>query len=78
MDDATIRDTLRREDEEFRRWAMKHEEFETRLAALRSRHFLTEEEKREEVELKKRKLLLKDQMEARVRQSADAAADVRS
>lgn len=78
MDEATIRETLKRDDEEFRHWTTKHEELETRLASLRSRHFLSEDEKREEVELKKRKLLLKDQMEARVRQWTGAAADVRS
>lgn len=78
MDDAAIRETLLREDEEFRRWTSKHEELEARLASLQSRHFLSEEEKREEVELKKRKLQLKDRMAARVKRQADAAENVRS
>lgn len=77
MDDAAIRATLLNEDDEFRRWAAKHEELEARLALLRSKRYLSDAEQREEVEVKKRKLHLKDQMEARVRQHAGAPANLR-
>ena len=59
---ADLRDLLRDRDTEFRRLEAEHREHDLRLTDLRSRHFLTEEEKLEEVTLKKRKLFLKDQM----------------
>jgi uncharacterized protein YdcH (DUF465 family) len=78
MDDAAIRKALLEEDDEFRRWAAKHEELEARLSHLRSKRFLSDEERREEVDVKKRKLHLKDRMEARVRQQAGAPETLRS
>ncbi len=65
---AETRDRLAREDATFRRLALKHREYDERLAELRGRRFLTDEEKLEEVRLKKLKLSLKDQMETIVRQ----------
>jgi uncharacterized protein YdcH (DUF465 family) len=53
---------LRGEDEEFRQLYEEHCSHEERLAWLQSRHVLTDEEKLEEVTLKKRKLFLKDRM----------------
>jgi uncharacterized protein YdcH (DUF465 family) len=53
-----------RESEEFDRLSEKHRRCDARLAELRARLILTEEEKVEEVTLKKQKLLLKDKMEA--------------
>jgi uncharacterized protein YdcH (DUF465 family) len=53
---------LRQSDEEFRRLQEEHHAHERRLADLRSRQFLSEEQRQEEIELKKRKLLLKDRM----------------
>ncbi len=78
MNDAEVRDALLREDEDFKRLARKHEEYEERLVALQSRHFLSEEEKLEEVQIKKLKLRLKDQMEDRVRHFAEGTRGVRS
>jgi uncharacterized protein YdcH (DUF465 family) len=52
------------ESEELDRLSEKHKKCDTRLAELRARLFLTEEEKVEEVVLKKQKLMLKDKMEA--------------
>ncbi len=63
-----IRDKLTLEDEGYRRLAAKHHEYDERLEALRRRRFLTDEEKLEEVRLKKLKLATKDQMEAMVRE----------
>ena len=50
--------------EEQRRLSEKHRKCEERLAELRGRLLLTEQEKIEEVNLKKQKLLLKDRMES--------------
>ena len=50
--------------EELERLSEKHRKCDLRLNELRSRLFLTEEEKVEEVVLKKQKLMLKDRMEA--------------
>lgn len=53
--------------EEYGRLSEKHKKCEERLSELRDRMFLSEQEKLEEVNLKKQKLLLKDRMEAIVR-----------
>jgi uncharacterized protein YdcH (DUF465 family) len=69
MDNSEMRDRLMREDAGFQRLARKHEEYDERLQALQSRKYLSEEEKLEEVTLKKRKLMIKDQMEAMLHES---------
>jgi uncharacterized protein YdcH (DUF465 family) len=58
---------LSTEDEEFRRWLEEHHACESRLTELASKSQVTVEEELEEKTLKKRKLLLKDQMAARIR-----------
>ena len=52
-----------RMDDEFQQLAAKHRELESRLHELHARSYLSEPEQLEEVDLKKRKLLLKDRME---------------
>ena len=69
MRSAETRVSDARADEEYRRLEVKHRGYDERLEELRTRKFLTEEEKLEEVKLKKLKLALKDQMEAIVRRS---------
>jgi uncharacterized protein YdcH (DUF465 family) len=59
---------LLRESQEFRQLYEEHRTHEVRLAQLQSRHILNDEEQREEIELKKRKLLLKDRMAEIARQ----------
>jgi uncharacterized protein YdcH (DUF465 family) len=59
----TSRDALLARHDEFRRLAMEHTQHERRLDSLTQKRFLTDDEKVEEVRLKKLKLRLKDQME---------------
>ncbi len=48
--------------EEFRRLSQEHSQYSQRLESLTQKRYLTEDEKLEEVRLKKLKLRLKDQM----------------
>jgi uncharacterized protein YdcH (DUF465 family) len=54
-------------NEEFRDLANKHHDLEDRLHELTAKHYLSEPEQIEEVDLKKRKLVLKDRMENIIR-----------
>ena len=58
-----LKEELLRTDEEFHELVTKHHELEDRLHQLTSKHYLSEPEQVEEVNLKKRKLQLKDRME---------------
>ena len=60
----TPRDQLLASHDEFRRLAMEHTQYAQRLDSLTEKRYLTEDEKMEEVRLKKLKLRLKDQMES--------------
>jgi len=64
----TSRDQLIASDEEFRKLATEHTQYEQRLDSLTQKRFLTDDEKLEEVRLKKLKLRLKDQMQTIERQ----------
>jgi uncharacterized protein YdcH (DUF465 family) len=63
-----VRDLLMANHEEFRRLVVEHTQYSQRLESLIQKRFLTEDEKLEEVRLKKLKLRLKDQMEIIERQ----------
>ena len=54
-------------NDEYRQLATKHHELDDRLHELTSKHYLSDAEHIEEVNLKKRKLQLKDRMEGIVR-----------
>jgi len=59
-----VRDQLLASNDEFRRLAQEHSQHSQRLDSLIQKKYLSEEEKLEEVRLKKLKLHLKDQMES--------------
>jgi uncharacterized protein YdcH (DUF465 family) len=59
-----VRDQLLAGNEVFRKLAEEHTQYSQRLDALVTKKYLSEEEKLEEVRLKKLKLRLKDQMES--------------
>ena len=65
---TSVREQLLASHEEFRRLAKEHTQHSQRLESLIEKRYLTEDEKLEEVRLKKLKLRLKDQMESIERQ----------
>ena len=58
-----VRDMLIANNDEFRKLAAEHSQYSQRLDSLIQKRYLAEDEKIEEVRLKKLKLRLKDQME---------------
>jgi uncharacterized protein YdcH (DUF465 family) len=60
--EAELREQLMHTNEEFRKLAAEHQSYDRQLEQLSSRHVLSEDEKLQEVTLKKKKLHLKDQM----------------
>ena len=63
-----LKELLLQTDEEFHQLAAKHHELEDRLHELTAKQYLSGSEQLEEVNLKKRKLQLKDRMESILRQ----------
>ncbi|HZD94445.1 MAG TPA: YdcH family protein [Candidatus Sulfotelmatobacter sp.] len=59
----SVREQLLASHEEFRRLAQEHNQYCQRLHSLIEKRYLTEDEKLEEVRIKKLKLRLKDQMQ---------------
>jgi uncharacterized protein YdcH (DUF465 family) len=64
----TSRDQLLTSNDEFRKLVQEHTQYAKRLDSLTQKRYLSEDEKLEEVRLKKLKLRLKDQMESIERQ----------
>ena len=64
-----IREQLMAGNEEYQRLREEHTRYASQLDQLNSKHYLSEQEKLEEVRLKKLKLRVKDQMESLVRQA---------
>jgi len=59
----TPREQLLTGHEQFQRLVQEHSQYSQRLESLTEKRYLTEDEKLEEVRLKKLKLRLKDQMQ---------------
>jgi uncharacterized protein YdcH (DUF465 family) len=58
-----VRDQLLASNDDFRQLAQEHTQYSQRLETLLQKRYLSEDEKLEEVRLKKLKLRIKDQME---------------
>jgi uncharacterized protein len=62
LGEAELRELLLRENTEYRRLAAEHHACDDQLESFASKHFLNEDEELQEKTLKKKKLMLKDQM----------------
>ncbi|MCX8159672.1 MAG: DUF465 domain-containing protein [Candidatus Saccharicenans sp.] len=62
MTEERIKEILLKDSEIFRKMHQEHQQCEQSLEQLRSKPFLTEQERLEEKMLKKKKLRLKDEM----------------
>ena len=71
---VSSREKLLEINEEYRRLNEQHREFESRLTSLTSKATLSDDEQLEETTLKKKKLQVKDRMEAIARQAREASA----
>jgi uncharacterized protein len=60
--ETELRNQLLKENAEFRRLAEEHQSYDLQLEDLSNKHFLSEEEQLQEKNLKKKKLILKDQL----------------
>jgi len=61
---APVREQLLASSDEFRKLADEHSSYSQRIESLANKKYLSEEEKIEEIRLKKLKLRLKDEMES--------------
>jgi uncharacterized protein YdcH (DUF465 family) len=73
MDEIRLKDRLARENAEFRKLFEEHQVHERRLEDLKRKAFLSEAERIEVRELKKRKLVLKDGMYRIMREAGTSA-----
>jgi uncharacterized protein YdcH (DUF465 family) len=62
MKEKELKELLLKRDEIFRKAYKQHKQLEKKLERLKQKSFLTEAEKMDEKELKKKKLVLKDKM----------------
>lgn len=62
MREKELKELLLKENDEFKKASKLHQQYEKKLEKLKAKSFLTEVEKQEEKELKKKKLILKDKM----------------
>jgi uncharacterized protein YdcH (DUF465 family) len=68
LGEAELREKLMSSNDEFRRLAKEHQSYARELEKLSTRPYLNVEERLQEINLKKRKLLLKDRMQSMVSQ----------
>jgi len=69
-----VRENLLAQNAEYRRLDEQHHEFESRLVVLTDKAVLNDDEQVEEITLKKKKLQVKDRMEAIARQFREGDA----
>jgi uncharacterized protein YdcH (DUF465 family) len=62
MNEDRLKELMLRENAEFKKLYLEHQACEKKLEVFKGQAYLTEGEKTEERELKKRKLALKDRM----------------
>ena len=62
LGETELRQQLLSRDEEFRKLAAEHQSYDEQLEQLSRRHHLSAEDRMQEITLKKKKLMLKDQM----------------
>jgi hypothetical protein len=67
--EAELREQLLKDSAEYRRLAAEHQHYSDQLDDLSSKHFLSDEEQLMEKTLKKKKLMLKDQMYSLLQQA---------
>jgi hypothetical protein len=73
-ENSSLRDALLMENDEYRQLDRQHHEYESRLHVLNEKAVLSDEEQFEETTLKKKKLQIKDRMEAIARVVRSGAA----
>ena len=61
-----IKERLMSANPEFRRLVEEHRQYEGKLAEIQNRHHITDQDRLEEINLKKKKLHLKDQMNSMI------------
>jgi len=71
--ETSVRESTLSDNEEYRRLREQHQEYESRLDTLTQKVVLSDEEQVEEITLKKKKLQLKDRMEAIAREVRSAS-----
>jgi uncharacterized protein YdcH (DUF465 family) len=62
MEEKEIKERLLNENQEFRKAFDQHQKWEKQLSQFHTKNYLTEEEKWNEKQIKKKKLRLKDKM----------------
>lgn len=72
-DRETLVERLMHESEEFRRLREEHQRYEREISELQGRHYLSADQEWRVSELKKRKLMAKDRMEALIRQAGQTS-----
>ena len=71
---SSLKEQLLRDNDEFQKLNQQHHEYDDRLSTLTDKVVLSDDEQREESELKKKKLQLKDRMAAMVRDASQDGA----
>ena len=69
MKEVEIKEHLMSANPEFRRLVDEHKQYEGRLEELHNRHHMTDQDHLEEIQLKKKKLHLKDQMNSLIQKA---------